>query len=439
MAEAARNVRHYVSDCLQERHPYDAMKAFAGRPERDRGLVYSGLQPLSTDNWIGSLSDPTVGTTQRVRALRLLIAHSASQETKITLLRKNIVPVVVAALNSAPSADFECQAFSLLRSLCILPQGCRSVINEGGLEAAIRSIHDRSDLEGRLDARTMAVMVIYQISFNTAGVRWLLGADVPPGFELLDAPAGSSTLVMTKEDAIAALDFVVEHDAQTALDMLFYAVTALAQLTAVTEGIFAVLQGNAVTVVCSCLRSYALDTCWLVEEEKIRVVTQLLIVIWNVALEQRGVDRLDELGVADDIFRLFAAVYRRPLWLLGPLFRALTGALSAVYKLLSVKMRSLEKLDGEASRIEVLYQFLRSINDSVSVAQHAAREPHPDVVATSKNVVLCTHFAAEVKAVRDFTHKYLKEMGKVNATEAFYFRRQLFYSTKWEEEFDAAV
>ncbi|RNF03356.1 hypothetical protein TraAM80_05935 [Trypanosoma rangeli] len=439
MAEAARNVRHYVSDCLQERHPYDTVKAFAGRPERDRGLVYSGLQPLSTDNWIGSLSDPTVGNTQRVRTLRLLIAHSASQEMKITLLRKSIVPVVVAALNNTPDADFESQAFSLLRSLCVLPQGCHSVIGEGGLEAAIRAIHDQSNLEARLDARTMAVMVLYQISFNTAGVRWLLGADVPPGFELLDNTAGSSTLVMTKDDVIAALVFVVKNDAHTALDMLLYAITSLAQLTAVTEGIFAVLQGNTVTVVSSLLRSYTLDTHWLVEEEKIRVVSQLLIVMWNVALEQRGVEHLDELGVADDLFRLFGVVHKRPLWLLGPLFRALTGALSAVYKLLSVKMRSLEPLNGDTSRIETLYQFLRSINDSVNLSRRTEREPHPNVVATLKNVVLCTHFAAEVKAVRDFTHKYLKEMAKEGTTEAFYFRRQLFYSTKWEEEFDASV
>ncbi|EAO00215.1 hypothetical protein C3747_14g42 [Trypanosoma cruzi] len=439
MAEAARTVRHYVSDCLQERHPYDAKKAFAGRPERDRGLVYSGMQPLSTDNWIDSLSDPTVGNAQRVRALRLLIAHSASQEVKITLLRKGIVPAVVAALNNASSAEFERQAFSLMRSLCVLPQGCRSVMEEGGLEAAIRSMHDRSNSEEREGARTMAVMVLYQISFNTAGVRWLMEADVPPGFELLDAPIGSSTLVVTKEDVIAALVFVIENDTQTLSDILLYAVTSLAQLTALTEGIFASLQGNAAAAASSLFRTYTMETSWLVEEEKIRLVMQLLTVIWNISLEQTGVDHLDELGVPDDLFRLFAVVYKSPIWLFGSLFRALTGALSAVYKLLSVKMRSLEPLDGEYSRIEVLYKFLRSINRDVSMAKHAKREPHPDLVAISKNMVLCTHFAAEVKAVRDFTHNYLKEMDRDGSTEGFYFRRQLFYSTKWEEEFDASV
>ncbi|KEG13758.1 hypothetical protein DQ04_00811180 [Trypanosoma grayi] len=439
MAEAARTVRHYVSDALQERHPYDARKAFAGRPERDRGLVLSGFQPHSTDDWIRSLSDLSVGDAQRVQALRHLIAHSASQEAKITLLRKEIVPIVVAALNNGPSADFECQAFSLMRSLCVLSQGCCSVMEGGGLEAAIHAIHDCSNLEERVEARTMAAMVLYQISFNAAGVRWLLQTEAPPGFELLDADTGPSTLTISKDDVIATLVFIHQQVANTCPKMMLYASTALAQLTAVTEGIFTAMSGNAVSVVSSLLREYATDTYWLSDEETMCIVTQLLIVVWNVALEQTGVDLIDKLNIPDDLFALIAVVYKHPIGLYGPLLRALSGALSAVYKLLSVKQRSLEALDGERSRIQVLYEFLRSINSVVTVASQTEREPHPDVVAMSKNVVLCTRLALEVKAVRDFTANYLKEMSSNGNTEAFYFRRQLFYSTKWEVEFHAFV
>ncbi|ORC93422.1 uncharacterized protein TM35_000012990 [Trypanosoma theileri] len=460
-------VRHYVSDCLQQRHPYDARSAFAGRPQRDAGLVFSGRPPIAIDDWIAALSDTVVGDVQRGRALRLLIAHTASQEEKITLLRKDIVTRLVALLNTKPSPDVECQTFALMRSLCVIPQGCQCVMDAGGLEAAMRSAQDTSMGEERLDARVMAVRVIYQISFNAAGVRWLLGVEVPHGFELLDAVSTTSCVApVTKEAVIATLVFILQHDAKfdgsgmnsstttigsnsdvsnktsggsPVLQMILYAVTALAQLTAVTEGIFAAMNGNAVTEVAALIHKYASNTIWLIDREIVGIVTQLIIIIWNVSLEQSGAELVGELGVPDDLFSLIAILYRQSISSNGPLLRALTGALSAVYKLLSVKQKSLDPLVGELSRIQVLYEFLRSINDVVSTAKVSQNEPHPDVVAISKNVVLCTRFAMELKSVRDFTRKFLEEMGKNGTNEAFYFRRQLFYSTKWEKEFDASV
>ncbi|KAH9598707.1 hypothetical protein LSM04_000271 [Trypanosoma melophagium] len=450
-------VRHYVSDCLQQRHPYDARGAFAGRPQRDAGLVFAGRPPTVIADWTAALSDPAVGDGQRGKALRLLIAHTASQEEKITLLRQDIVAVLVALINTKPAPDVECQAFALMRSLCVIPQGCQCVMEGGGLEAAMRSAKDTSMGEERIDARVMAVSVIYQISFNAAGVRWLLGVEVPPGFELLDAISTTTNVApVTIEPVIDTLVFVLQHDANVdgsgisssnsstnsgsaVLQMVSYAATALAQLTAVTEGIFAAINGNAVDEVAGLIHKYTSNTVWLIDRETVGIVTQLVTVIWNVSLEQSGAELVGELGVPDDLFSLFAILYRQSISSNGPLLRALTGALSAVYKLLSVKQKSLDQLVGELSRIQVMYEFLRSINEVVSTTKVTKNEPHPDVVAISKNVVLCTRFAMELKSVRDFTRKFLEEMGRNGSTEAFYFRRQLFYSTKWEKEFDASV
>ncbi|KAG8347626.1 hypothetical protein ERJ75_001610600 [Trypanosoma vivax] len=436
MAEAARTVKHYVSDCLQERHPYDAKKAFAGRPARDKGLVYSGFMPHTVDDWILSLSDTEVLDAQRVRTVRLLIAHSASQEAKITLLRKNIVEKVVAALITTPSADFECQVFSLLRSLSVISQGCYSVIQGGGLEAVVRSIQDRADLDERAHARETAAMVLFQISFNTAGLRWLLETDVPDGFELIDPPASASTCVFSKEDVVDALVLILQNDAQASSKILLYATMCLAQLTSLTEGIFVAMKREAVSAVSKLLHGYATNTTTLDTDTGAQVATFLLTVVWNVCLDQAGADLIDTLGTPDDIFLLVAALYKSITPPNYPLLRALTGALSAVYKLLSVKMRSCESLDGDFSRIHVIFNFIRSLNFTVERCEKLEQELHSDVVAISKNLVLSTHFAMEVKAVRDFTHQYLQEMQEI---DAFYFRRQLFYSTKWEEEFDATV
>ncbi|AAZ10346.1 uncharacterized protein TEOVI_000442800 [Trypanosoma equiperdum] len=433
MAEAARTVRHYVSDCLQERHPYDVEKGFAGRPNRDIGLVYNGLQPHTAGDWIASLSDPAVGSLQRRRAVRLLIAHSASQEAKIKLLRMNVVPAVVAALITTPCAEFECQVFALLRSLCIISQGCHVVMEEGGLEAAIRSIQDRRNLAERAEARAAAAQVLYQISFNAAGVRWLLGAEVPPGFELMDPIPSSSKCVFGKKDVIAALVFILENDSATNRKMFLHAVTCLGQLTTQTEGIFAAMEGRAVHAVSSLLHGYVENGFDSSDDD---VVSALLVVVTNVSLEQTGVELVDELNTPTDVCTLVGKYYSDPQPASYPLLRSLTSALSAVYKLLSMKMNSMTVLTNGFSRILVIYKFLHKINDVVTAAKHAGREPHPDVIAISKNLVLSTHFAMEVKDVRTFTHSYLSKLDK---KEAFYFRRQLFYSTQWEGEFDAAV
>nr|CCC89773.1 conserved hypothetical protein [Trypanosoma congolense IL3000] len=433
MAEAARTVRHYVSDCLQERHPYDAQKAFAGRPQRDIGLVYNGLQPHSSDDWMESLSDPEVCGEQRVRAVRLLIAHSASQETKVVYLRKNVVSKAVAALLMEPSADFERHVFLLLRSLCTISQGCRVVMDEGGLSAAIRSIHNRDNLEERAAAREAAVFMIYQISFNAAGVRWLLEAEVPEGFEFTDMPPSSCEYTCRKEDVIEALVLILQKDFEGDRKTLMYAITCLCQLTAQTEGIFAAMKGGAVTAVSSLLHKCVSERPDKLDED---ILAGLLVVVSNVSMEQTGVEFVDELQVPDDLFLLLAEYYECRRTSSYPFLRALTGALSVVYKLLSVKMRSLEELVNGHSRIMAIYILLHVMNDVVTVTKHACKEQHPDVIAISKNLVLSTRFAMEVKAVRSFTHSYLEEMDE---TTAFYFRRQLFYSTKWEEEFDAAV
>lgn len=435
MAEAARSVRHYVSDCLEERHPYDAQKGFAGCRARDAGKVFDGLLPSGIDNLLNSLTDPSVGDEERAKAVHHLYAHSASQEMKIDLLRKGTVSIVVTVLSNTKLNLLEHQCFLLLRSLCVIPQGCYPVVECGGLEAAVRSISlNKDNLENRHEARTAAIHVILQVASNFAGLRWMLAMEDCSEFILQGVDFPLSEIIVTKEDLLGCITDVLKTEAVESRIAL-YAMSILAQITAVSHGIRAFTKDRAIMdVVTGMVTVFATQEKW--GEEVIPFVTQLLTTVWNVSTDQEGVEMMGERDTHGAVLQMFGKISSgAPLGVQ----RVWSGALSVLYKLDAVKLASSKSVGEQPTLVHVLILYLRDVDELVDAAKKQGKDPSLDIIAISKNIVQCIRIASEMRDVRVITHKYLDHLQEEDPTGAFYFRRQLYYGTAWEEEYDASA
>lgn len=438
MAESARKVKHYVSDCLSERHPYDKQKGFAGSHYRDKGRIFDGFLPGGIENLVNSLTDETVGDEERAKAVHHLYAHSLSQEMKMTLLEMNIVSLIIQILRRQPFVLLEHQCFLLLRSLCTIPQGCYPVTEGGGVEAALVCILDERSKEERESARTAAVHMLYQMAFNFAGIRWMLQVEDCEEFKLQSAKVDLSPFVMRIEDIIRGIMFVLDRESLSKKVGL-HAVSALAQLTAIAP------------VVHLCVdRKTPLDTVTKRVDEVTQYsewsgisglsLCQLLISVHNFAMDQKCVEALEERGIPDILFRLFSRVRAGNEDVLPfSTQRHLLGALSAVHKLKTTKLKALDPIEACESRIEELVHYLEYINEIVETFRQSSKEIPNDIIAISKNTVQCIRISSEIRPVRDWMMKYITEMEKSDETKCFFFRRQLYYSTPWEEMFGASI
>lgn len=438
MAEAARNVKHYVSDCLEERHPYDVQKGFAGRSDRDHGLVFDGFLPGGIDDLIRSLTDETIGDPERAKAVHHLYAHSASQEMKITLLQKNIVTLIVDILRRRPFNLLEHQCFLLLRSLCVIPQGCFPVVDGGGVEVALISMLDVHKKEERREARTAATHMIYQVAFDFAGIRWMLRVEDCEEFKLRGAEAEEAPFLMRIEDVLKAVIFVLDTEEMTS-KIAIHAISAMAQLTTIAPVLHFCLEEGAPLDTMARLLDAATQ---LPEWRGVTAVflCQLLIATHNIVMDQKSVEAMEERGVPDMLLRLFARMgVSGEEVLTYAVQRHLMAALSTVYKLTPTKLKGPQPLGQYPSLVMALVDYLEQINKIVHAARRAGTEPHDDIVAITKNTVQSIRLASEVRGVRDIMHKYIDQMEKTEPTRCFYFRRQLYYSTQWEEEYGAKV
>lgn len=436
MAEAARSVKHYVSDCLEERHPYDVQKGFAGRADRDRGRVFDGMLPGGLEQLVKNLSDEEVGDEERAKAVHYLYAHSSSQEMKITLLQLNVVTLIVAILRRRPFHLLEHQCFLLLRSLCTIPQGCAPVVDGGGVEVALLSMLDVTNAEERRDARTAATHLIYQIAFDFGGIRWMLRVEDCEELKLKTAVAEPSPMLMRTEDVMRGVVFVLATEPTTS-KMCLHAVAALGQLTMIMHVLHhCAAEPGALDTVSRLLGMMCGAGEW--RGAQALFLCQLLICVYNLAMDQACVEGLEERGVPDMLFALFARVGASgEKVLLYSVQRHLMGAISAVYKLTPTKLKSSEPLGSYPSRVMALVDYLEHINVIVDEAWSLKLEPPADVVAISKNTVQSLRLASEVRWVRDTMHRYIDSMEKAEPTRCFYFRRQLYYSTQWEDEYKA--
>jgi hypothetical protein len=457
MAEAARTTRHYVSDSLAERYPYNASNGFAGARQKDTGAVFNGYDVLGTANLINSLTDPFVNAEGKAKAAHYLYSRSASQEAKIEMLQQGIVPLLVATLNSTTDVLLRHQCLLLLRSLAVLPQGCYALVFQGAVLPTVKSLRTAAPTSGSntaadaAECHVAAAHVLHQISSNVSGQRWLLG--LPHETAVAGLEADESVVPLLPEKLMYdVIDVLAEDRASDALwsKMAGHLLQALAQLTNLPRGVEALLTSS------TALPTVAVYLTKLTAERSSSAPSSTgeqmlgeaaLEIVWNVALDAAGGGALEAADVPRLLFGVFASVCDNAAVSPVPLQRQLTGALSAVHQLTSVKTASTDPLstaengDGNArTRIDALIQYLRQWNDTVEEQYVKLSKPVPSgVAAILKNTVQCIRLASEVKAVRDATHSILDERARADATEAFYLRRQLYFGTRWEVEYDAGV
>ncbi|CBZ23764.1 conserved hypothetical protein [Leishmania mexicana MHOM/GT/2001/U1103] len=439
MSEAARTTRHYVSDCLEERYPYDARKGFAGIRQREAGRVFNGYGSPAVDDMMNSLTDPSVPAEEKTRAVHLLYARSASQETKIEMLRKGLVPLLVATLQQCSDLLLKHQCLLLLRSLGALPQGCFAVIREGAIPVVVGALHTMSSSAGPSEAAEAcciaAAHVLFQVSSNMSGLRWMLNLAHDPAFEGVEA-----TWVGELPAPKALVSFIADSLASeaTPAKATTYLIQTLARLTSLERGVEAFLAvSDAVDVLVEHLRHLPRP---LTQDSELCAAT--LEVIWNTTLGHAGAAVMEERGLPDILFQFLVDTSGSAAQVPVCVQRQLTGALSAVSQLTSVKQRSTDAVSiAEArTRIVVLLDYVREWNKLIATQYTNASRPIPShATAIVTNLVQCIRLASELKPVRDVTHAILEVMEQEDTTEAFYFRRQLYFHTRWEAEYHASV
>lgn len=457
MAETARTTRHYVSDSLAERYPYDASSGFAGARQRNAGVVFDGYGALGATSLVNSLTDASVSAEDKAKAAHHLYSRSASPEAKIDMLQQGIVPVLAATLNSATNVLLRHQCLLLLRSLAVLPQGCYALVFQGAIPPVLKALRSEevSTTEGGPEVseevgkcQVAAAHVIHQVSENASGLRWLLGLPHETAVAGLEADNSVEPLLPEEfmcevADALGVTERRGDAVAvATTTAVASHLLQSLARLTSLPRGVEAFLSSSkGLATVAAHVRDLASPSS--APEADQAVGEGALEVIWNVALDPAGEAALEAAEIPGLLFSVFAAVRVNVATSAVPLQRQLTGALSAVHQFTSVKLAAATPLsvsDASLTRIDALVQYLRRWNAVIEAQYASAGKPAPSgIAAIEKNTVQCIRLASEVKAVRDATHAIIAELEHTNPSEAFYLRRQLYFCTKWEAEYKASV
>jgi hypothetical protein len=453
MAAAAKTVRHHVSDCLQDRHPYNSENGFETQRAKDAGKVFRGMLPVGIDQLLANLNDPSLDPSQRVVALKHLVGLSSSSEKKILLLRKNVVRSLAALLLRQDIApQLELLSYQLLRSLAIIPQGGHSIIQDGALAALVTRLGNREKPGEREDARVAAAMVICQISSSWAGRSWLLGLPVPPDFELLNREEVSSSASAEHKENLAThllqvLVGVAERDAASP-KMLQYAVQSLAQITSQEEGLHRSLIAGALRVVDSVLQKFSKDGVWFQAENAVTLETvlHLTTIVWHVGLDEVGQKESLDLPLVQSLGGILATLAQSQGQGMShkyyPLKAALAGALAALLLHPPNKEAAIAMQGDSGAPVEHIIQLLRGTNSLLEEVVKARKMSQPppftsptfeDLVSVTKNCVQAVRLVAELPAGRTALHKIL---GAINVDNL---NRQLFFSTTWQEEFNVQV
>jgi hypothetical protein len=451
MAEAARTVKYHVSDFLQDRHPYNVQAGFQAQREKDRGKVFNGLAPVVLDTLLDNVVDSSIDGTQRAIALRHLLAHSASAENKIALIRKGIVGRLAAVIRGDPSAMVEGLVHQLFRSLAILPQGCHAVVEEGGLFAVLDALQSRINAVEREEARVFAVSVISQMASNWAGRAWVLGIPCPKDFELVGHHVTHLSEPEREKipDAVMTSTLSVMHSDRSSLKMLSLATQALAALSVLEKGLHQSLICGALREAAGILASYAEHERWIEGPDapvNIRIIQNLATYIWHVGLDELGQRESSETNFVAALGKLLSTVLRyrdgkHDMVLKG----TLAGAICSLVLHPDSKRQCIAPMDGSEDRcpLAVVIDLLRQVNALLEPLADARKSKQPlpfssptfeELTAVLKNCVQTVRLVVELPAGRQLAHVMLPDTPDSEAV-----RRQVFYSTAWQEEFHVKV
>ncbi|CCW67272.1 unnamed protein product [Phytomonas sp. Hart1] len=446
MAEAARTVRHYVSDCLPERHPYDPKKGFAGERLRNAGKVFRGFLPITVDISIESLTNPIVNEEERSKAVHHLYAYSASQEMKVELIQKGVVSIIVSLLNQEPILGIlEHQCFLLLRSLCIIPQGCYAVVFGGGLAAALdratKPPNPNTEMPN-LDPREAALHVIFQIAVDFCGVRWLL---YPESYEEFIIPGVEYPCATTVYigDVFKILSRVLVKEPMSTRSAL-YVLGSLIHMTSLqssteicireAEDVLDTLSARLAAIAHDLLKGETLA------KENFLFAERLCEVLWNLTLVEEGLAAMEQHEIPDLLFVLFDGCRLDVSAEALSMQRTLTGVISAIYSLLDVKLHIMQTLTGGLTRVEALLMHLDTLNRLIASAEKGDQQVNLyNANAAVKNTIMALQLAMEAKEQRIVGHAFFKELSKENAEASQQMCEQIFAKTRWGKEFGAST
>lgn len=455
MAEAARTVAYHVSDFLKDRHPYNRNQSFETQRERDAGKVFNGFDATGLRLLMSHVLDTSLDATQRAVALRHLLAHSAAPERKIVMLRDNIVGTLASVMTSehlGESPMVESLVHQVLRSLCVLPQGCIAIMEEGALPVILTSITRQSNgsEDDRRDAQFHASAALSQICSNWAGRGWLLGqVDSTKEFELCSRHSvlTDAQRQQLPDDVISSMNIVMERSGRRDPKLLQQTSQALAALSLSQDGLHKTLIAGTLRVVSSLLASYSKDGA-IVQSSPTDadVVTHLSSYVWHACLDPVGLKEALELPalVASLGSLLCTANQGEDGKVLMNLKSAIAGAIGALVLHPDLKKAAITPLDSGATVISACIVLLQSVDtltmQILDAKKSGAQLPFltptfSEMTAVVKNCVQTLRLVAELPAGRELLHNLLP----TNDASKEKVRRMTFFSTVWQEEFDVRV
>lgn len=446
--KASRAVKHQVSDTLQARHPYNAATGFPTQRGRDAGKAFNGMMPAALETLVGNLADTQMPLEQKAVVLQHLIAHSAAAETKVVLLRLDVVPALCNLLKQGVTARIEELCANVLFSLCNVPQGCHCAVIEGGLRALLTIVAKR-DGDSRESARRAALQAIGRLAFTWEGRGWILGCNVTPNLELTrhhsvdpaPTPEETESLAQGTLDVLVA---VLEHD-RNDKEALRFATDSLSLLTMEERGVHLALVAGALRACSRVMEHYAGDPTWLngpSRDADASVVQSTALAIWHMGMDSVGKTQATELPLVP----LCTSVLKDVLALSMELFSLkaqLAGAVCAMVLHPTLKALCLEPLPLKAEcPLDQILSLLRQANAVLEALRPAvkANKPSPftsptmnETLAVVKNSVQAIRLVAELPRAREYLHRVI---GGANDRDL---RRQLFASTDFQKEFVTAT
>lgn len=460
MASAQHSTSYQVSDFLKDRHPYSVKDGFKARREEEKTKVHAGFGLPGLKDNINHLVRKDISAAGKEQALKNILRQLSSQEMKVRLCEMGLASALKQVICESPRCDrLVCQAF---RQLSVLPTCMATLYLDGCVPAVVdvlvqEEVPAGADREEVAAAKLAACEALRQMAHAWDGRRWLLGEKVPeamasgpatPKVPTIDEDPVQFELWERKREELArrvvACLVKVIGDPEVSSPLLLSGLRCLASLTTEDKGLQYALYEAALRDLHTVLERYERQgDAWIQVDEDTEIVRSAVTVVWNIAMDDFGKDgAVDVPLVPTTLGRLLQHTVRYPDRL-SRVKAAITGAMAAIYIKAETKKTGIEPLhdppqmeDGEQVDIRLLLvQLLKQANATyapIRAAQKAGEDPLLDdnqahILDVIKNTNQVIRLLAELPEARRRLKMLLKE-------EPMELRRQIFYSTRFEEE-----
>eukprot|EP01062_Namystynia_karyoxenos_P059044 TRINITY_DN50484_c0_g1_i1.p2 TRINITY_DN50484_c0_g1~~TRINITY_DN50484_c0_g1_i1.p2 ORF type:complete len:515 (+),score=243.58 TRINITY_DN50484_c0_g1_i1:135-1547(+) len=452
---------YHVSDFLKDRHPYSVKDGFLARREEDRVKVFDGYGlPGLRDN-IAVLSREDIRSSGKEQALRNILRQLSSQEMKVRLCDLGLPAALSVVASPAGCVSPQCDRLVCLafRQLAVLPSTMAALYMRDCVPVVVDVLLSESeeDPAAVAAARLAACEALREMAGSWDGRRWLLGEAVPEGFiAAASAPAPPvreadpekyEEWLQSRKDlgrrVVSCLVRVVS-DKAVSQPLLLSALRCLSSLTSNERGLEYALYEAALRDLNQVLERYVKrGDEWVHDEEAADIVRHAATVVWNVAMDDFGKDGAVEVPLVPTTLGLLLHAAVRYPDTLARVKAAITGAIAAIYIKAETKRTGIEPLHdppqeegGEQVDIRLLLvKLLKQANRTYETLQAKRKTGEPlemddhqaHITDVIKNTNQCIRLLAELPEAR-------KRLRVLLRPEPMEFRRQIFYSTPFEEE-----